>query len=210
MGVIRKEDLEEGCRLAIWEITEDYDELRSRISLESEEVKTLEGFRNHNRQLEWLSVRALITEMMGINTRIVYNEDRKPFLLDNSSHISISHSMDYTSILLSRFKRVGVDMEYMSHRISKIADRFINDREKITGSQELLRYHLYIHWCAKEALYKICDKKNINFKKNLTIEPFTPEGQGRIKGRVDNVYGSDTYNLEYQRMGNYILVWTCK
>ena len=210
MGVIVKNDVEQDCRLGIWEITEDFDELRSKLSLESEEVKTLEGFRNQSRKLEWLSVRTLINEMTGKNSRIIYNEDRKPFLLDNSSHISISHSRDYTSILLSRFKRVGIDLEYMSHRISGIADRFINSNERITDSRERLRYHLYIHWCAKEALYKICDKKFINFKKNLTIQPFEPEDEGRITGTVDNIYGIDTYELCYRKMGNYALVWTCK
>ena len=210
MGVIVKNDLEQDCRLGIWEITEDFDELRSKLSLESEEVKTLEGFRNQSRKLEWLSVRTLINEMTGKNSRIIYNEDRKPFLLENSSHISISHSRDYTSILLSRFKRVGVDLEYMSHRISGIADRFINSNERITDSRERLRYHLYIHWCAKEALYKICDKKFINFKQNLTIQPFEPENEGRITGTVDNIYGIDTYELCYRKMGNYALVWTCK
>ncbi len=210
MGVIVKNDLEEGCKLAIWEISEDYDELLSKLSLASEEVKTLEGFGNHSRKLEWLSVRTLINEMMGSNTRIVYNEDRKPFLLDNSSHISISHSKEYTSILLSRYKRVGIDLEYMSHRISSIADRFINADENITSDTELLRYHLYIHWCAKEALYKICDKKNINFKKNLTIEPFAPKDEGFIRGTVDNIHGIERYELNYRRMGNYILVWTSK
>ncbi len=210
MSVILKKDLGEGCRLGIWEITEDYDDLRSRLSLESEEVKTLEGFRNHSRKLEWLSVRTLINDMTGTNSRIIYNEDRKPFLLDNSLHISISHSRNFTSILLSRFRRVGIDLEYMSHRISKISDRFINENEKITSSPDLLRYHLYIHWCAKEALYKVCDKKNINFRKNLTIEPFTPENEGTIKGTVDNILGVSTYELNYRRMDDYIIVWTCK
>ena len=210
MGVIVTNDLEQGCRLGIWEISESYDELLSRLSLESEEVKTLEGFRNLNRKLEWLSVRTLINEMTGKNSRIIYNEDRKPFLLENSSHISISHSFNYTSILLSRFKRVGIDLEYMSHRISGISDRFINEQERITRSADLLRYHLYIHWCAKEALYKICDKKFINFKQNLSIKPFEPRDEGTITGTVDNIYGIDTYTLYYRKMDNYVLVWTCK
>jgi 4'-phosphopantetheinyl transferase EntD len=210
MGVILKKDLGDGCKLAIWEITENFDDLRSQLSLESEEVKTLEGFRNHSRKLEWLSVRTLINEMTGANSRIIYNEDRKPFILDNSSHISISHSRDYTSIMLGRYKKVGIDLEYMSHRISSIADRFINRDEHITSSPELVRYHLYIHWCAKEALYKICDKKNINFKQNLTITPFDPDNEGIIEGTVDNINGVDTYELHYRRMGDYIIVYTCK
>lgn len=210
MAIILKKEVEEGCNLGIWEITENYDELRSLLSLESEEAKTLEQFRNPSRKLEWLSVRALINEMTGANTRVIYNEDRKPFLLDRPLHISISHSRAYTSILLSRFKRVGLDLEYMSHRISSISDKFINEKERISGSPGLVRYHLYIHWCAKEALYKICDKKYINFKENLTIEPFVPENEGTIRGTVDTIYGVDTYDLHYRKMNKYILVWTSK
>ena len=106
--------------------------------------------------------------------------------------------------------RVGIDLEYMSHKISRLADRFINETEKITDDPDLIRYHLYIHWCAKEALYKICDKKDINFKKNLRIEPFEPDDNGSIVGTVDNIYGNDTYNLNYFKMDNYIIVWCCK
>ena len=210
MGVILKNDLPGGCRLGIWEITESYDDLRSRLTLESEEVKKLEGFGNLNRKLEWLSVRTLINDLTSMNSRIIYNEARKPFLLDNSFNISISHSYKLTSILISRFQRVGIDLEYMSHRISSIADRFIHKEEVVTTDPDQLRYHLYLHWCAKEALYKICDKQNINFKQNLRIEPFTPADSGEINGTVDNIYGIDNYRLSYKRMDNYSIVWCCK
>ena len=210
MGIILNKEVQEGCKLGIWEITENFEELRSGLILESEEVKTLNGFKNHERKLEWLSVRNLINGIRGEHSRIIYNADRKPFLLDNSCNISISHSKKFTVILTSRFMRVGIDLEYMSHKISKLADRFINETEKITDDPDHMRYHLYIHWCAKEALYKICDKKDINFKKNLRIEPFKPDDAGSILGTVDNIYGHDTYNLNYFRMDNYIIVWCCR
>lgn len=210
MGLILHTEMQAGCKMGLWEINESYDELRAGLNLESEEVKTLEGFRNQERKLEWLSVRNLINELRGGHSRIIYNANRKPFLLDNSSHISISHSRRYTAILISRFMKVGIDLEYMSHKISRLANRFINESEIITEDPELVRYHLYIHWCAKEALYKICDKKDINFKKNLRIEPFKPSESGIIKGIVDNVYGIETYQLEYFRMDNYIIVSCCK
>lgn len=210
MGVILKNELEEGCWLGIWEITENFKELRAKLSLETEEVKSLDAFKNESRKLEWLSVRTLVNELTGANTRIIYTEARKPYLLDNSSNISISHSRDFTSILMSKFRRVGIDMEFMSHRVSKLAHKFINEKEWITAVPEMRNYHLYIHWCAKEALYKICDKKNINFKKNLTIQPFEPGEDGQIQGRVDNISGIDDYDLYYRRMGEYVIVWTYK
>jgi phosphopantetheinyl transferase len=210
MGVILNNELPRGGKLGIWEISEDYDTLRSGLNLENEEVKRLEGFRNHARKLEWLSVRNLINELRGEPSRIIYNADRKPFLLDNSSNISISHSRNLTAILLSRTMRVGIDLEYMSHKISRVADRFIGETEKITGDPALLRYHLYIHWCAKEALYKICDKKDINFRKNLRIKPFEPRERGILQGTVDNIYGVETFPMEYFRMDEYVIVWCCK
>ncbi|MBA7480369.1 hypothetical protein ES707_15821 [subsurface metagenome] len=210
MGVILKKDLSERCRLGVWEITEDYDDLRSRLTLESEEVQKLEGFKNLNRRLEWMSVRALCNDLTGMNSRIIYNEARKPSLLDNSYNISISHSNKLTSILIGRYMRVGIDMEYMSHRISRIANRFIHEEEVITPEPDLVKYHLYIHWCAKEALYKICDKQYINFKKNLRIDPFIPADRGEITGTVDNIKGTDTYQLSYMRMDDYITVWCYK
>jgi 4'-phosphopantetheinyl transferase EntD len=211
MGVILKKDIDDGVKLGIWEITEEFPELRSKLSLETEEVRTLEGYRNVSRQLEWLSVRTLVNELTGANTRIVYTEDRKPYLLDNSSHISISHSKDFTAILMSKFKRVGVDVEHMSQRITNISDKFINDSEVITENIDLSTYHLYILWSAKEALYKICDKKFINLKENIRIQAFQPESEGRFKGTVDNIQGGvDTYELFYKRMDDYIIVWTYK
>ena len=92
MGLILNREMRTGCKMGLWEINESYDELRAGLQLESEEVKTLEGFRNHERKLEWLSVRNLINEIRGEHSRIIYNADRKPFLLDNSSNISISGS----------------------------------------------------------------------------------------------------------------------
>ena len=193
MSVILHKKLPGSCSLGIWSIDEDHNELLSKLILNTREQSILNGFRNPERKLEWLSVRTLANAMTGTKVRIVYNADRKPCLEDKSYNISISHSNKLTSILMSKERRVDIDMEYMSHRISKIADRFIHESEKITADPELIKYHLYIHWCAKEALYKICDKRAINFKKNLIIEPFEPDDMGMIYGTVDNIYGRETY-----------------
>jgi 4'-phosphopantetheinyl transferase len=206
--IVRKEV--EDCILGIWEITEDYDTLISKLHLSDEELETLNSFKNYNRKLEWLSVRALICELTGEESKIIYNEMRKPFLKGNSYNISISHSNCLTSILISRTKKVGLDLEYMSHKISSLSFKFINKNESVTDDPELRRYHLYLHWCAKEALYKICDKQDINFKENLTIDPFIPGEKGLINGKVQNSKGLEDFNMMYEKMNDYAIVWTCK
>lgn len=212
MGLIVKKYVEDDCLLGTWHINEDFDELYNGLTLIPEDEQKLRSFKSEHRQLEWLSVRRLLLEITGNEKhRIVYSKERKPFLADGSHQISISHSFRYTSILISKTKKVGLDLEYMSHRISNIAHKFINDKEKITDEDtEKRRYHLYVHWCAKEALYKICDKQDINFKKNLTISPFKPGMKGELDGQVSNIHGHETFKLHYQRKGEYIMAWCAK
>ena len=93
MGMIIHKDCIEGCQLGIWLIRENYDDLFGRVTLNESELNTLDNFRNYNRKNEWLSVRTLANEMAGRNVRIIYNDERKPFLEDNSFNISISHSL---------------------------------------------------------------------------------------------------------------------
>jgi len=210
MGLLIKQYIEDDCVLGIWEVKEDYDYLFSRLSLLPEEIKTLNSFQNHLRSIEWLSVRVLLKEIAGKSLSVYYNGNRKPFIRGNSYNVSISHSRDFTSVLLSKKRKVGIDLEYMSHRISNIESKFINENEVITRNSSRKKYHLYIHWCAKEALYKICDKQDINFKKNLTIEPFVPKEKGFINGWVNNKYMDEKFQLYYFTIKNYIIVWTIR
>jgi 4'-phosphopantetheinyl transferase EntD len=210
MGVILHKNIEGDCVLAMWEITEDLDTLLSLVNLTESEQCRVNGFRSHSRKLEWLSVRALIASILDSNVHIVYNEHRKPFLSDNSHNISISHSRNYTSVFLSKSQRVGIDLEYMSHAIDKVASRFINENEYITTDENAIQRHIYIHWCAKEALYKICDKQDINFKKNLTLTHFEPNPEGNFRGTVHNMYGVEHFNMHYLLMNNYVIVYCTK
>jgi len=209
MGVILKKEIN-SCILGIWKITEDYYTLNSMLSMDMEEINMLESFGNENRKVEWLSVRALAKELTASDSRIIYSEENKPFLKGMAYNISISHSRKFTSIFLSKNKRVGIDLEYMSHRIGNICHKFINNQEYITNDPEMKTYHYYLHWCGKEAMYKICDKQDINFKENLTLFPFEPKESGIIRGRVLNNHGLEDFILNYQKIEDYAIVWTYK
>jgi 4'-phosphopantetheinyl transferase len=210
MGLVLKKFVGEDCLLGIWEIQEDYDTLYEKVKLTPDETTTLQGFQSIQRKLEWLSVRVLINEILKKDCLIIYNADHKPFLSDNSHNISISHSRTLTSVLVSKQRKVGIDLEYMSHKIHNISHKFLNEHEKISNNPLLERLHLYIHWCAKEALYKICDKQDINFKQNLTIKPFDVNIEGEIFGLVDNRFGHEQFPLNYFTIDGYVVVWCTK
>lgn len=210
MPLIFKENFKEDCLLGIWEIQESFEELFSEVQLNAGEKERLFRFRSDARKLEFLSVRILLKALIGMSGPIVYSDRQKPFLQQSDYRISITHSRKLTAIMLSKTKKVGIDLEFMSHKISKIAHKFINEDEFISSDDEQKKYHLYIHWCAKEALYKLCDKQDINFLTNLTIEPFEPAEYGVISGWVDNKFWHDKFELSYFSINNYIVVYTCK
>ena len=155
-------------------------------------------------------MRALLAELLGKEAKIVYNKNNKPFMKDGSRFISISHSHKLTAIICSTNERVGIDLEYMSSNIGALAFKFLNRKERITKNPDNKLYHLYIHWCAKESLYKICDKEGISLKKNITIEPFEIGESGEIKGQVKTVKINETFELHYTRYNDYTIVWTKK
>jgi phosphopantetheinyl transferase len=210
MGCITKHYLNEFSILGVWKIEEDLETLLSFVILDNDEIKRYKGFSSNSRKLEFLSVRALLSELIGKEAKIVYNKNNKPFLKDGSRFISISHSHKLTAILLSTNEKVGIDLEFMRTNIAAIAFKFLNRREKVTKENIDRMYHLYIHWCAKEALYKICDKEGISIRKNLTIEPFTVKESGEIKGQVHTDKINESFDLYYTRYDNYAIVWTKK
>jgi 4'-phosphopantetheinyl transferase len=210
MGCITKHYLNEYSVLGVWKIEEDLNSLLELVILDPEEKKKYKGFRSNSRKLEFLSVRALLAELLGKEAKIVYNKNNKPFLKDGTHFISISHSHRLTAILLSTNEKVGIDLEYMSSNIAAFSFKYMNRKEKVTKDPELRKYHLYIHWCAKEALYKICDKEGISIRNNITIEPFDLQEAGEIKGKVHTDKINESFDLFYSRYDNYSIVWTKK
>jgi len=210
MGCITKHYLNESTILGVWKIEEDIKTLLGMVEMDDEDRNKYRVFKSTSRKLEFLSVRALLAELLGKGSRIVYNKNNKPFLKDGSRFISISHSHKLTAIICSTDEKVGIDLEYMSANIGAIAFKFLNRREKVTKTPDNRKYHLYIHWCAKESLYKICDKEGISFRNNITIHPFEVQESGEIKGDVHTNKINETFDLYYSRYDNYAIVWTKK
>ena len=210
MACITKHYLNKDTVIGVWKIEEDLPTLLEMVDMGPEDQKRYEIYRSTSRKMEFLSVRALLAEMMDRDARIVYNKNNKPFIKDGSHFISITHSNKLTAILISRNERVGIDLEYMRLNINAFASKFLKKRENIPRRWADRTYHLYIHWCAKEAMYKICDKEGINIVNDISIEPFEVQESGEIRGTVKNERIDDQFTLYYSKYDNYTIVWTRK
>ena len=210
MGMVIDKQVNTYCKLGVWQITENYDELFSRLNLDQKDYETLLAFRNKKRKLEWLSVRVLLDTLTNKENKVLYNGNRRPYLSDRSYNISISHSDRYVTVLICREKHVGIDIEKIQPKIEHIASKFLKNEELSRIDQSRKIYHLYLHWCAKEALYKICDKKMMSLKNNISIESFVPEESGNMFGRVNYNEINERFTLNYFNIDNYSVVWCRK
>jgi len=210
MGLILQKRFDYNDILGIWEISEDIDTLFSLISLNEEDQITYNRFKNTHRKKEWLSIRVLLKNLTGKQTRIIYDSNKKPFLADKSPNISISHSKNYSALILSSLSRVGIDIEYMHNKIQNVIPKFINTKEYIVPDTALRIQHLFIHWCAKEALYKAYNGTYYSFKNHFTIEPFEPDTEGYITANIHHNIGDEIISLSYMQLQDYMVVWCRK
>ncbi len=170
----------------------------SSTNLSQKEQLMLGKISNANRKQEFIQIRALRNKTIG-EIEIDYNEDGKPFLVDSNEFISISHSQNFVGILKASFD-VGLDIEEINERISKIKNRFLNEEElKLFGSSI---ENLTIAWTLKEALFKLNTRSGIDFRKELLIEEKTDFG---YNCKMFDFDGWRIVKLKTQRKGNLII-----
>lgn len=117
------------------------------------------------RQYERQCVQMLLTAMMDGDTSyaIGHEHNGKPFIIAGGEpqyrwNISVSHTRGFAVVLLSDECRVGVDIEYRSDRVERIAKRFIRPDEPADNIDEML-----LLWSAKEAVYKLFSEDKLAF-----------------------------------------------
>ena len=115
------------------------------------------------RQAERDGVRRVLTEMLGYQPLVGHNEDGKPII--EGYHVSISHTLGYVAVILSREYEVGIDIEYISDRVSCISSRFLRVDEEFTNITDKL-----IAWCAKETMYKLFSSEHLALK-DIKVDP---------------------------------------
>ena len=140
--------------------------------------------------------------------QLSYYETGKPYLIERHEKISFSHSHDRVAVMVDEEKETGIDIELIRDKVKLIKHKFISEKESndsdLDNTEKLL-----VYWAAKETMYKIYGRKNLDFRADLFVEPFKYNPDGAI------VYGSikkDAFNLRcemnFKRVDNYILVYS--
>jgi phosphopantetheinyl transferase len=135
-------------------------------------------------------------------------DTRKPFLENEAYHFSISHCGDYAAAIVSKDKRVGIDIEIPVDKIENIKDKFLSKAE-ITEFKlsDLTAHHssfTTLLWSAKEAVFKWYGNGGVDFKKNIQLQKIH-EGNETIDCLFTKT--NKPLTVHYRQMEHLVLAW---
>lgn len=159
----------------------------------------------NKREIETQGKLFLLKHLVDNSCEIWYDDKGKPHLVDDSRHISLTHSHDKLAIIINEHESTGIDIELVRDKILNVKHKFLSEKELFDANDDVGKLMLY--WAAKETLYKIYGLKEVDFIKNLFVNPFTKHNLGTIIGHV-RLNGFDaSFELNYQFIDNYALVY---
>ena len=207
MALAYHKKLDDSTEFAIWKIEESAEELYTQLQLREHEQKVIDGLNNGKRNLHWLSTRVLLRKLLNTSEYINCEADEhgKPFLTNSPYHISFSHSFDYAAVIISKDKPVGIDIEIIKNKIERVANKFLVKEEiDFIDTQNKIE-HLYICWCAKEAIYKLQGKRNVSFKDHIRLKAFSYQEEGSFEATLTADQECKTFDVFYERFENYMI-----
>lgn len=189
--------------LYLWKITESYDWFCENVKLKEISFLRLESMKSESHRKGFLAVRMLLQEIGYSDYDLFYDDFGKPHLQDGK-HISISHSNDFSAVVISN-EILGLDIEQLKEKTLKIAPRFmqIHHLEGLSFEEKLKKSTVV--WGIKEAIFKIKNEKGISFPEHIFEKPFDLNDKKAI-GILQFNGKEEFFNAHFNQIENYIFV----
>ena len=178
MPIFFQQQINETSRLGIWKIEETEEFFKSNVPQHRDVT-------HPRKRLQHLAGRFLLQYLFPAfpYELIKIADTRKPFLPDEQYHFSISHSGDFAAAIVSRDKRVGIDVENRSPTVMKVLHKFLNESEKGFVEQDeneipFLRETLL--WSVKETIFKWHGNGGVDFSEHIIVKTFSCHENGII------------------------------
>lgn len=193
-------------KVYIWKIEESENDLARGIELTPHCQDRMDGMKSEMHRRGFLSIRHLMAEAGYVDADLYYDKVGKPHLRDGK-HISITHSNQFTGIIVGETDEVGIDIEMQRDKILRIAHKFtpIEEYRTIANAEALVR-KLTIVWGCKESLYKIYAEKGLSFLQHIDIKDFSLS-DGLTKGEVLYRGKSTTFDIRFLEFEGFTCVY---
>ena len=208
MPLHTNKQLNNDTRVVLWEITESVDWFLNRLHLDEEEQVKYKDFRTDLRRVHWLAYRHILKNVLGWGheIRIRYDEHSKPFIELSDHHISVSHAGKFAAVIMGN-NAVGIDVEQVTQRLHRVADKFLTSEEVGMEPSELSTEALCLHWCAKEALYKLYGERLLDFRRHIQVLDIPENLEGEFTALINNGKKNGVFNLVSEKVEDYFLVF---
>jgi len=208
MGLYLKKKLDNEAEIGVWQVTETEEELKELSSTPSDEMEEISFIRSESLRKQRLAVRALLNTMFDDKVYLSHHDNGKPYLENNPINISITHTEKYVAVILHEEENVGIDIESLDRDFSAVEKKALSEDEIEDLEDEKRNEQLAIYWCAKEAIFKLLSRYNVDFAEQIEIERFRPRGEGELEatfiGKKDE---EEEFDLEYITFDRHVLVW---
>lgn len=195
------------AKVFLWKINEDFNELFRTVRLKDVSLARLEGMKSESHQKGFLCVRMLLQHCGYSDFDLYYDEFGKPHLQDGT-HISISHSFDFSAIVLSD-KNIGMDIEQVKEKVLRIAPRFM-DVSHLAGLSVIDQTRkATVVWGIKEAIFKLKNEVGISFPEHIFEDEFCLTDK-KSKARLYFNNTVEHYDICFEPVENYMLVCALK
>ena len=207
MGLYLKKELDNEAVIGVWQITETEQELIELSSTPSDEMEEISFIRSESLRKQRLAVRALLNTLFDEKVYLSHHDNGKPYLENNPVNISITHTEKYVAVILHEEENVGIDIESLDRDFSAVEKKALSEDEIDDLEDEKRNEQLAIYWCAKEAVYKLLSRYNVDFAEQIEIERFRPRGEGELEATFTSKNDEEEFDLEYITFDRHVLVW---
>jgi phosphopantetheinyl transferase len=187
----------------LWKITEDFNTLFRQVQLKDISLARLEKMKSESHQKGFLAVRMLLQHLGHSDLDLYYDAFGKPHL-NGEKHISISHSHEFSAIVISD-KKIGIDLEKLKDKTLKIAPRYmdISQLEELSEEEKIVK--ATIVWGIKETIFKIKNESGISFPEHIFESPFNLEDK-KAKAQLKFNNKIEDYTIVFDSIEDYIFV----
>lgn len=173
----------QSLHIAVWQLNEDLPQL---LLLWGDGVlpEDFNKAASDKRRREILATALLLRHYWGCDMPLQHAHNGAPII--NQGYISISHTASYVVAAFHPTRRIGVDIEILGTKATRVVERFLSSREvaALPDDSTLLVNGLssrsaaiHLAWSVKEAIYKI-HPDAVEFREDIILEAFEdlPDG----------------------------------
>ena len=162
------------------------------------DVASASRFQNDSRRREHLAWRRVVRSELGRGVVIDYNEVGAPVVDTPNTHISVAHCAQSVAVAIAN-EPVGVDIEALDRNYERVKSRFMSPAEEALSARE--EWPAMV-WTAKEAIYKLYGKREVDLTEDIRITAFDAERM-TLEAEVRETKG---INVEAQIIENRVAV----